>query len=165
MNREIKFRAWHKDAQKMANVMGFHNMHLEDKEEYKYIVTMLPVKKDECIWKYRNIILMQYTGLKDKNGTEIYEGDICWTYEIGIGNLNRIVIFDEGSFCLYHDKAFKAELRGWKKDYIEVIGNIYEHISKCENIEDLEMLWDSIEKEDQNKFLPLFKKAKIKFTK
>ena len=104
--REIKFRAWDKTA---AEMIGQFNVGVGGNSDGKYY----------------NI--MQYTGLKDKNGKEIYEGDICWAYEIGIGNLNRVIEFNEGSFCLIHANTLSSELRGWKTDYIEVIGNIYQN--------------------------------------
>jgi len=66
--REIKFRAWDKDLHKMYNKW-----------------TVIP--DDD-----RSHILMQYTGLKDKNGKEIYEGDIVKhkngkNYEVKFGFL------------------------------------------------------------------------------
>jgi uncharacterized phage protein (TIGR01671 family) len=71
--------------------------------------------------------VMQFTGLHDKEGKEIYEGDICKTYEIGVGNLKRVVEFDSGSFVFTHPFCLTSEIRGWKKDFIEVIGNVHQN--------------------------------------
>jgi uncharacterized phage protein (TIGR01671 family) len=107
--REIKFRAWDNQNQKMINnayyIRGFHILsHIEG-----------------------DFILMQYTGLKDKNGKEIYEGDICKTYGHDDGFLIDQVIFEDGSFLFTNPLKLSVELRGFKKDYIEVIGNIHEN--------------------------------------
>lgn len=74
MSREIKFRAWHK-TKKFMDTAWFIDWEHGQVAHRAHNVSQL-----------ENCILMQYTGLKDKNGKEIYEGDIIyWEIDNGIG--------------------------------------------------------------------------------
>jgi uncharacterized phage protein (TIGR01671 family) len=82
MNREIKFRFW--DGEKM---------HITDFHITCFGITWMDT--DDRNGSDEERILMQFTGLKDKNGVEIYEGDII---DNGTGNYKGVVTFDNGSF-------------------------------------------------------------------
>lgn len=117
MNREIKFRVWDKDLKRMRYLNTEHDFICFHSSGQGYYENMQTGPGE---WFSG---LMQYTGLKDKNGKEVYEGDI---FHLGDPNITYAVV--------YFDTAFKGKqkasssyvgLEGWK-DCIEVIGNIYE---------------------------------------
>ena len=128
MSREIKFRAWLKEEEKMVNV---ETMDFTDK-------SMQYLEKNEIIDAYllRRMIfddveLMQYTGIKDKNGVEIYEGDIVLIRIDKTNILHKTVVkFKHGTFIadIIGDNDYIYLFHfGFNKDDFEVVGNIYEN--------------------------------------
>ena len=118
--REIKFRAWHKLTQLMVDVIAIDL----EKEEICWIFDDYVNWEQERVWiGFDDIALMQYTGLKDKNGNEIYEDDILKTWIGGYEQASPYVVEDMRKlyFELERDDSY------YRIQKTEVIGNIYEN--------------------------------------
>ncbi|KKL94791.1 hypothetical protein LCGC14_1861110 [marine sediment metagenome] len=119
MMREIKFRAWDLFGKQMVYTDDFGHLDCSD---------MVPFWKSAQANEWQEI--MQYTGLKDKNGKEIYEGDIV-KYIIPEDEpvKDKRVIFWREDTCGFQAKTLDSKYTGFiQNDYIEIIGNIYENL-------------------------------------
>lgn len=117
--REIKFRVWYEGP--FANEMIYPDLYWFEEEGIREI-------PNDYATKYK---VMQYTGLKDKQGKEIYEGDIVK----GTAAPMRVIFLD-GSFILadrdMEKRGAYTDMRIFNNaekaiTMWEVIGNIYEH--------------------------------------
>ena len=110
--RELRFRAWNKYSKKMEDfIISPQIMFGEGGSIWETDMT----RADDCI-------LMQYTGLKDKNGVDIYEGDILR----GTGIDEKIRVWKAVSLHYFHHWQHTEDLIDEHGD-IEVIGNIYQN--------------------------------------
>ena len=122
--RQIKFRAWDKKGKRfwsqkeMTEIGGFYYTHGVDPDPEEYA-------------------LMQYTGLHDKNGKEIYEGDICQIWNVKgdkiVENYTGYAEMVEGCWHLVRNGerttifSFAIYCKRGSKQGIEIIGNRFEH--------------------------------------
>lgn len=125
--REIQYRAWHKDG---AYMMPVEEIDFENK---------LINKSGAWRW-FNELELMQSTGLKDKNGVEIFEGDIVrytWDLPNDINatekgkkiRVSKVFWSDWRASFAVGKKSVNSDLFGYVRNgnTVEVIGNIYEN--------------------------------------
>lgn len=129
-----KFKAWHKELKVMYEVLAI--------DLFNKAVTVKFDKERYKIFSFDDIILMQSTGLFDKNGVEIFEGDIVNScgYDSDQGRIYKttdftgVIVYRKNSFCLQCGDFLDS---WWVNDEeIEVIGNIHNNPDLLESVEE-----------------------------
>lgn len=119
--REIKFRAWNTAGKRMrVTGMGINGGILTHEDED---------------------VIMQNIGLKDKNGKEIYEGDILLLAYAGL-QIKKMGIVkwhdDTASFCIYIQDGIASMSKGVQSRQDEIIGDIYRNPALFHTLRNLE---------------------------
>lgn len=120
--RKIKFRAWDKEIEKMYPVLE-----IDFVEEWVRMYSKITGRHCNYL---DDLVLMQYTGLKDNYGEEIFEGDIV---EITLTRIQETrrgeVIYYDGNACYLVKTTMEDYFSFMSADIckIEVLGNTYEN--------------------------------------
>ena len=120
--KEFKMKAWLKKEKKMVAIIG-----IDFNYEYiRYTEDDNLFNENYKTAEFKNIELLQFTGLKDNGGQELYEADVI-KFNDGIDDIYGLISYDDedGTYCVSYENITE-HLSDLEEDF-EIVGNIFEN--------------------------------------
>ena len=120
--KELKIKAWLKKEKKMVSIIG-----IDFNYEYiRYTEDDNLFNSDYKVAEFKDIELLQFTGLKDNGGQELYEADVI-KFNDGIDDIYGLISYDDEDavYCVSYENVTE-HLSNMAGDF-EIVGNIFEN--------------------------------------
>ena len=120
--KEFKMKAWLKKENKMVSIIGIDLNY----QYIRYTDDGNLFKDDYKIAEFKDIELLQFTGVKDKAGQEVYEADVI-KFNDGIDDIYGLISYDDEDavYCVSYENVTE-HLLNMAGDF-EIVGNIFEN--------------------------------------
>ena len=120
--KELKIKAWLKKEKKMVSIIG-----IDFNYEYiRYTEDDNLFNENYKTAEFKNIELLQFTGLKDNGGQELYEADVI-KFNDGIDDIYGLISYDDedGTYRVSYENI--TEHLSDREGDFEIVGNIFEN--------------------------------------